>query len=71
MAIPPENTCDQCEHFTPALPNPEILGTCALNADANKTDASEESSHGWAREGYVAGVYVGTKLGCVHWEKKK
>ena len=71
MATPPDNTCDQCEHYTPALPYAEFLGTCALDRNADKAALPEESSRGWAQEGYVAGVYVGPKLGCVNWEKRK
>jgi hypothetical protein len=66
-----EPTCDNCEHFKPALPCLEFVGSCALHEDANKTVYLEDAGRGWDKEGYVAGVYVGPTLGCAHWEKKR
>jgi hypothetical protein len=71
MQMPTQNTCAQCEHYRPVDPiHAELSGTCALEGDPNKTDSAEEGSRGWNKDGYVAGVYVGSTLGCVNWEKK-
>jgi hypothetical protein len=29
-----------------------------------------DKCYGWDYESYRAGVYVGPKFGCIHWEKK-
>ena len=59
---PAETTCDTCEHFTPVAPFSESLGSCGL---------PDPSKINWIQDGYVAGVHVGTNLGCAHWEKKR
>ncbi|MEO5658455.1 MAG: hypothetical protein ABIQ90_01480 [Polaromonas sp.] len=71
MQTSTQNTCGQCEHYRPEDPiHAELSGRCALDGDADNTDFAEEGSRGWNKQGYVAGVYVGSTLGCINWEKK-
>jgi hypothetical protein len=65
-----EPTCEKCEHYKPALPQHEFLGSCAMHGDANSTGCLEDENRGWDRKDYVAGVYVGPMLGCNRWERK-
>ena len=65
-------TCDECKHDTIAddngLPGFQYDGRCALmEYDA---PISINKAIPWDYEGYSAGVSVGPKFGCIHWEKK-
>jgi len=70
-------TCDKFLHYTP----PEHTGPgtayaydgrCALMVDSNDVEEREpDKCYGWDYKGYRAGVYVGPKFGCIHWEKKE
>lgn len=66
------NTCDACKHYTPPSDNElegyEYDGACNLM----KYNAPIEINKAipWDYEGYSAGVSVGPKFGCVHWEAK-
>lgn len=66
------NTCDACKHYTmPAkdeLPGYEYDGSCALME--YEAPILIDSAIPWDYEGYKAGVHVGPKFGCVHWEAK-
>ena len=80
------NTCDQCTHYTASsrpttfvkVANYEIAGpatylfagACALITDGNDIPCPKDGAVGWDYEGYIAGVYVGPKFGCIHWSKK-
>lgn len=71
------NTCDKCKNYKPAdqehfvIDNFKFAGSCALIGDSNdqKMIVEENGASGWDWEGYKAGVYVGPKFGCIHWEK--
>lgn len=68
------NTCDRCAHYTPTehpqWEHTKYAGSCALMGDSNKQDqlVSIDRCNGWDGESYYAGVYVGPKFGCIHWE---
>lgn len=66
------NTCDKCAHYTPS-PNPKKphQGDCELMGDFNDGMQDIDKCVGWDSESYSAGVYVGPKFGCIHWEKKQ
>jgi hypothetical protein len=65
------NTCDKCRHYTPTInPKKPHDGKCAQMGDANFTANAVDRCSGWDYESYRAGVYVGPKFGCIHWEKK-
>jgi hypothetical protein len=38
--------------------------------DSNDSATPVDKCMGWDSESYRAGVYVGPKFGCIHWEKK-
>jgi hypothetical protein len=65
-----KNTCDKCEHYTPNQ-SEVVFGECALMGDCNEGTPDNTRAYGWDYEGYSAGVYVGTKFGCIHWTKKE
>lgn len=72
------NTCDTCKHFT-LNDCYKDRGACDLMGDANdlgynSTTNTElpfprNKAMGWDYEGYLAGVYVGPKFGCIHWSE--
>lgn len=65
------HTCDKCKHYS--LDDPleyPLDGACALMGDSNEGGRVPDRAYGWDCEGYAAGVYVGPKFGCIHWEKK-
>lgn len=66
----PRKTCDKCKHYTQAEPSYPNHGSCALMGDANNGTPDADRAYGWDCESYEAGVYVGPKFGCIHWEKK-
>jgi hypothetical protein len=75
-------TCDACKHYTPHVARfknaiyetaHQYTGECALAIDSNdrafddlKVDIDRIAS--WDQEGFLSGVYVGPKFGCIHWE---
>ena len=68
-------TCDKCKHYEPAqhvYPQNPHGGSCALMGDSNDQAprVAVDRAAGWDYEGYSAGVYVGPKFGCIHWEKR-
>jgi hypothetical protein len=63
-------TCDKCRHYTPDEHNKND-GECALMGDRNDGPVPADRCAGWDYEGYSAGVSVGPKFGCIHWEKKE
>lgn len=68
-------TCDKCRHYTPTdmpIDNYVHAGSCALMGDSNDQTprVAVDRAAGWDYEGYVAGVYVGPKFGCIHWAKR-
>lgn len=72
----PRKTCDKCKHFTPD-DTYSNLGECAQTGDMNEQSfdyktrrkGEDNKAYGWDRESYEAGVLVGRKFGCIHWEK--
>lgn len=68
-----QHTCDKCKYYSvDSPPTSEYAnsGACALIGDANDGPNAIDKCVGWNYEGYRAGVYVGPKFGCIHWEKK-
>ena len=69
----PRHTCNKCKQYTPPdagdIKNPHA-GKCALAGDINDGPLAIDRAAGWDYEGYTAGVYVGPKFGCIHWEKR-
>lgn len=72
----PTKTCDKCTHYTPTE-NPDwanaiYTGSCALMGDANQQEpwVGIDRCAGWDAESYSAGVHVGPKFGCIHWERR-
>jgi hypothetical protein len=67
------NTCDKCEHFR--VDSTGRLGACEKASDYNafhKDDPMpDDCMAGWDYECYKAGVVVGPKFGCIHWEEKR
>jgi len=66
-------TCDKCAHYTPSrFPRTSPHnGKCDLMGDSNDGPTFVDGCKGWDSESYRAGVYVGPKFGCIHWEKKQ
>ena len=65
------HTCDKCQHYTPSQHKRDPHdGECARAGDANRAPTPIDGIMGWDCESYRAGVYVGPKFGCIHWEKK-
>ena len=67
------NTCDACKHYKPANAayepkGYEYDGSCALMK--YEAPILIDSAIPWDYEGYMAGVHVGPKFGCIHWETK-
>ena len=66
------NTCDACRHYTESdskdLEGYEYDGRCSLM----EYDAPIliDRAIPWDYECYSAGVSVGPKFGCIHWEAK-
>lgn len=66
-------TCDKCQHYTHddgRLQGFENCGSCILMGDWNGGDMAVDRCAGWDYEGYSAGVYVGPKFGCLHWQER-
>ena len=72
------NTCDKCKHYSPNEERAKHMGDCALMGDFNDLTYGENyirvidptRAYGWDNEGWTAGVYVGEKFGCIHWQAK-
>jgi hypothetical protein len=73
MATQHRNTCDKCRHYTKSDSKSNEYrnaGRCDLMGDSADGPNDADKCVGWDYEGYRAGVYVGPKFGCIHWEKK-
>jgi hypothetical protein len=71
------NTCDKCRHYTarkqPVNAAYAFAGECALMGDSNATPqqvVAIDRAAAWDYESYVAGVFVGPKFGCIHFEAR-
>ena len=66
-------TCDKCKHYSLNDPVKYPLdGDCALMDDVNDIEVRvADRCYGWDYAGYRAGVYVGPKFGCIHWQRKQ
>ena len=64
------DTCDKCRHYKKSTQPDKNRGECALMGDVNDGPMGKTECVGWDYESYRAGVYVGPKFGCIHWEKK-
>jgi len=68
--MPAPKTCDKCNHYSaPKRWDSEYEGSCDMMGDSNSAPPMEDRANGWDYESYRAGVYVGPKFGCIHWEK--
>lgn len=68
------HTCDKCNHYTPSTLTSsdkfKHAGDCVKAGDSIDGPTPIDGITGYDYEGYSAGVYVGPKFGCIHWEKK-
>lgn len=66
------NTCDKCNHYAHD-PSYGDRGYCEMMGDSNSVGEDDEfpqnGAMGWDFEGYRAGVHVGPKFGCIHFER--
>lgn len=67
--VSPRKICEKCKHYTPDRHGRQF-GDCAKAGDYNDEGPISDGVVGWDFEGYRAGVYVGPKFGCIHWERK-
>jgi hypothetical protein len=64
------NICKNCAHFTPeTLSSLQGFGSCDMITDAEPS--ATNLAYAWDYEGYSAGVHVGEKFGCIHFQRKQ